>query len=261
MTKTTNLELYKPDGTDFYNIELQNENMDILDAEIKKSTDHIADDVSHITSMERTSWNAKLDNTATAANADKVDGYHASDFVRLTNFSGGNLGSLAKYYTATVAKDCNDIDEFLAIGIGADGLHYPVANAFFYIMTLKYNDGSKKQIALDYGADKMYVRFLKNGVWNDWKAVALMNEVLPLSGGTIKGAAATNLHLVSTGSETSCISFKGVSGNVGYLGMKGPVPVYIAENNAVNNLLHSGNSKPVVISETAPTDTTALWIW
>ena len=39
---------------------------------------HLADTTVHITSAERTKWNAKLDATATATNADKVDGYHVT---------------------------------------------------------------------------------------------------------------------------------------------------------------------------------------
>lgn len=39
---------------------------------------HLADTTVHITSAERTKWNAKLDATATATNAEKVDGYHVT---------------------------------------------------------------------------------------------------------------------------------------------------------------------------------------
>ena len=41
-TNTTNFNLVKPAQDDFYDIDVQNGNMDIIDAELKKSKDHIA---------------------------------------------------------------------------------------------------------------------------------------------------------------------------------------------------------------------------
>ena len=40
--KTTNYELTKPLAEEFYNVEDQNGNMDIIDAELKKNADSIA---------------------------------------------------------------------------------------------------------------------------------------------------------------------------------------------------------------------------
>ena len=40
-TQTTNYGLVKPDVTDFYDITVQNSNMDKIDGELKKSADHI----------------------------------------------------------------------------------------------------------------------------------------------------------------------------------------------------------------------------
>ena len=156
--KTTNLQLNKPDVDDYYDIAIQNENMDILDdvvgtmssavnalnteviaahmsdkenphtvtalqvglgnvpnvstndqtptyTEASENTtltsgeklsvafgkiakavssliSHIVDTTHHITNAERTKWDAKLDATATAVNADTVDGLHASSFIQ-----------------------------------------------------------------------------------------------------------------------------------------------------------------------------------
>ncbi len=63
MQNTTNYLLKKPELTDYVNVEDLNENADIIDAELKRQDDelvaHKADDVSHITSTERTNWNGK----------------------------------------------------------------------------------------------------------------------------------------------------------------------------------------------------------
>ena len=40
-TKTTNYELEKPDGTDFYDVDVQNSNMDIIDKQMKANADAI----------------------------------------------------------------------------------------------------------------------------------------------------------------------------------------------------------------------------
>lgn len=222
---------------------------------------HLSDTVGHITSSERTAWNNKLDATATDVNADKLDGYHASDFVSLTNFIGGNMGAKAKYYPSAMEKDCNDIDEFIVLASGGEGYHYPTAGGFWYIITLKYSETERKQVALDYVGNKVQVRYEKSGVWYDWVPLALLSEVLPLTGGTIRGSSATNLQLENTSSTTSCIGFKGSTGHLGFIGIKGSNPVYITTDNTAYNLYHKGNSAPVIIQENAPTDTTALWVW
>ena len=41
-TKTTNYGLEKPDGTDFYDVDVQNSNMDIIDKQMKANANAIA---------------------------------------------------------------------------------------------------------------------------------------------------------------------------------------------------------------------------
>ena len=41
-TKTTNYELTKPDGADFYDVDVQNDNMDIIDKQMKANANDIA---------------------------------------------------------------------------------------------------------------------------------------------------------------------------------------------------------------------------
>ena len=40
-TKTTNYGLEKPDGTDFYDVDVQNSNMDIIDKQMKANANAI----------------------------------------------------------------------------------------------------------------------------------------------------------------------------------------------------------------------------
>ncbi|MEI3511908.1 MAG: hypothetical protein V8Q41_02120 [Anaerostipes hadrus] len=41
-TKTTNYGLTKPDGADFYDVDVQNDNMDIIDKQMKANANDIA---------------------------------------------------------------------------------------------------------------------------------------------------------------------------------------------------------------------------
>ncbi|MEK4854776.1 hypothetical protein NST04_33410 [Paenibacillus sp. FSL H7-0756] len=85
MKTTGNLGLKKPEGTDIVDINDLNGNMDILDTAVKAAQDHAADTVKHITTAERTAWNAKASTTvATTAAAGLMA---AADKVLSTNLS------------------------------------------------------------------------------------------------------------------------------------------------------------------------------
>ena len=109
-----------------------------------------------------------------AIDSDKLDGYHADSFVLLSNFIAGNLGSKAVYYSVETNKDCNDIEEFLALAGGVDGLHYPTTNTYYYILTLKYSSSAKKQLAFGYkgtAANNILFRTWIDNAWSEWKKI------------------------------------------------------------------------------------------
>lgn len=244
-TQTTNYGLVKPDVTEFYDVNVMNDNFGVIDEELKKSADHITnksnphsitasqvglgnvpnvatndqtptytaassntalvsgeklsvafgkiakavsslishlgDTVGHITSAERTKWNAKLDATGTAVNADKLDGYHASSFI---------------------TKDSN--------------------NAISIVPTFAGGVGG-------------------------------------LEGGEIHLAKAPD-STVMTGDVTIDVVDKSVrifcqaTSGIKILRMD------FSTVGADSVLLHTGTSAPVKIQDTAPTDTTALWV-
>lgn len=95
--KTPNYNLIKPSADDFYNIDVPNGNMDIIDAELKKSADHISDDTKHNQATEN---GGALGNDSVATsggamgckaetNAGGAVGYLAS------SNSGGAMGYMA----------------------------------------------------------------------------------------------------------------------------------------------------------------------
>lgn len=81
MAETTeNYGLVKPEETDYYSIEIQNENMDVIDAALKAQADGIATKASadglaahtsntavHVTTQEKVVWDGKADSTALTA--------------------------------------------------------------------------------------------------------------------------------------------------------------------------------------------------
>ena len=63
-TKTTNYGLEKPDGTDFYDVDVQNSNMDIIDKQMKANANAITQLNSDISGMHFISM--KLSGTSDA---------------------------------------------------------------------------------------------------------------------------------------------------------------------------------------------------
>lgn len=132
-----------------------------------------------------------------ATDADKLDGYHASDLVLLQHFIAGKLSSKAVYYSNTVGKDCDEIEDFLALAGGADGLHYPAANTYYYILTFKYSDTAKKQIAFGYkgtASDNIVFRTCNDGTWSNWKGI---------NADTLDGLHASNFVKLGYGATTN----------------------------------------------------------
>ena len=115
-----------------------------------------------------TSWRKIND----SGNADTLDNYHATDFVFLQNFIAGKIGSTTAYYSTSANKDCDSIEDFVALAGGADGLHYPTANNYYYILTLRYASTAKKQIAFGYKGnivDTVVFRTCNDSTWTGWK--------------------------------------------------------------------------------------------
>lgn len=68
-TKTTNYGLTKPDGADFYDVDVQNDNMDIIDKQMKANANDIAQlnsDISNVNdALANTDTKLQLSNIKT----------------------------------------------------------------------------------------------------------------------------------------------------------------------------------------------------
>lgn len=59
-TNTENYNLVKPDENDYYDIGIQNDNMDKIDAELKKAENHRADSIAHMTQAQKDTLNSAV---------------------------------------------------------------------------------------------------------------------------------------------------------------------------------------------------------
>lgn len=87
---------------------------------------------------------------------------------------------------------------------------------------------------------------------------------LPLTGGTVESDTYNILGIKNKSANGDAFTrYENGSNVLGYLGINavGTPTFKNGEQTANYELLHTGNSAKVVISETAPSDTTALWVW
>lgn len=86
---------------------------------------------------------------------------------------------------------------------------------------------------------------------------------LPLDGGgTVKAPISCPMGIQNTASLISMLEFLGKDGRLGLLGFDGADnPIFYDTSHRRHSLLHDGNSAKVVISDTAPSDTSALWVY
>ena len=114
----------------------------------------------------------------------------------------------------------------------------------------------------DYTNSKYIIESKLDGT-NTFNGTASGN--LPLNGGgTVQANKAQPLIIKRTDTDSNVrIQFDGPNGSMGSLGfLRADTPMFLPSSGSGNKeLLHTGNSAKVVVSETAPSDTSALWVW
>lgn len=98
MKTTNNYGLKKPDGTDLVNIEDLNANADTIDTKLKTSETHVSDTTKHITSTERSAWNAKAGTATATTSANGL--MAAADKTKLDGIAAGANKYTHPSYTA-----------------------------------------------------------------------------------------------------------------------------------------------------------------
>ena len=85
---------------------------------------------------------------------------------------------------------------------------------------------------------------------------------LPLSGGIVSKNGTKVMGIHNTNSVYTLFEFYGSGSELGSIGCDGVDNlVFRTVASGTKNVLHTGNSAKVAIQSTAPTDTSALWVW
>lgn len=106
-TKTTNYGLEKPDGTDFYDVDVQNSNMDIIDKQMKANANAITQLNSDSVFEERSSPNLYVKRNKDIAIVSAFFG---------ANLTGGNTDNTYKLpngvnFTCSLFAPCEILDQ------------------------------------------------------------------------------------------------------------------------------------------------------
>ena len=143
---------------------------------------HLADNVSHITAAERTSWNAKVDASGTVAkatDADMVDGKHADDFAyrtelnsyRLVNYEGDSEEELNNVYNNLHENAAADGTLYRA-RVYSDVVHPILSGGERYVEGFKSGEKYGWQISIGHWNNDKLKRTMRAGVWSDWVSIS-----------------------------------------------------------------------------------------
>lgn len=182
----------------------------------------------------------KLKCGAVVGNADTVDGYHASQLVT-ANYKNGYTFEIAYGDHAYIT---NYVDSSIP--------NIPFTSNFCHIISKTSNSvKTVLSIGIDY-TGLTYVYSAKTGAW---KRFSYSDEVLPLTGGTLASAKPNplNVHNTTEGALFSLLGFYANNVSMGNLGFYGKDnPVLYTSAGATKELLHAGNSSPVVPTNVDP---------
>ncbi len=206
--------------------------------------------------------------TTKVGNADKLDGLDSGSFPRYythaTDYNGGVNGNKVDFNNLT------QVGFHLMAGNFSESPNRP--NGFYGDSTVIVtgNSACLTQIV----TVNNVICFRKNA-WNgdfgEWQyggnADTLdgkhASDFLPITGGTLAqpNSVVLNIHNTAVNSLYSLLYFYANSVGLGALGFMGTNnPILYTTDGATKGLLHEGNSSKVIVSTTAPADTTAVWI-
>lgn len=215
MQTTEVLGLKKPDTKDFYDVNVQNDNSDTLDALFKKDAN----------------------GSVVAKNASKLDGHDAEYFAPLERFD--NTKTLNTDILAHALTLSNGIYHYrlgggnypTGTGLPSENYRYSTDAEILYrsadtITVIIWGMNELLPIINNYNGTK----------WSGWK------ELFTTAGGTVKGAKSTLLTLENTSSAGCYQEFRGSNGKNGSLGFMGvDTPVMLTASGGVKDILHTGN--------------------
>lgn len=185
-----------------------------------------------------------ISGTTKVGNADKLDGFHADAFL---------FGNGATVRFNPVA-DLNDFHT--GIGLFSESIAN-IPESTWWLVISGGDASTQMQIASSFFNDKpVKERYCTGGVWGSWNNISTGH--LALTGGDLNGS----VRMYGNGLQTRHIDGYGSDGaNDLFLNYSNiDAQVYVFSNGTSGSVLHTGNSRPVVVSTTAPADTSSVWI-
>lgn len=228
MKTTNNYGLKKPEKNEFFNVDDSNYNADVLDAKLNE--------------YENYNNYKPLYTGNTESEIDAIyNNLH-------TNATNGKVYR-AKVHHAVVHSLLSGGDRCV------EG--YRASETYGWQKITGYMGGQE------------FYRLMSGGTWSAWDKYALTSNLvkyLPATGDVtaklaINSTVPLNVNNSHASGDMSAIHFTVNALSLGYLGFEGVnTPKFMTDGGLKYNLLHTGNSAPVIISATAPTDTTVLWV-
>lgn len=230
MKTTTNFGLKKPEENEFYDVNVQNENMDDIDRvlqEFKDGTQQVGD-------------STKLGGKDASEYAEKTELYnHAIPIYTVTTEE-----AMTEAYDGSHTN--NEDATFYKAEIFHRVSHPILGSGTWYLEGFRINANYGWQSAKQYDATttKVYYRSINNGAFGEWKRDAI-GDFLPLSGGTLSKASPYVLKLQNTteGEPAAWISYYGknsILGSLGFFDVDRPI-FYKNDFTQIYDLLHTGN--------------------
>lgn len=293
-TETTNYKMIKPSLDEFYDIEVQNNNADIIDAQMKENADaakkananlstHIADKKTHVTAEEREKWDDAYSKKHGHDNKGILDAVSASytieDKAKLDGIASG-----ANAYALPAASA--SVRGGVKTGYTANGRNYPVqlSNEQMYVNVpwtdnnTTYNTATQSANGLMSAEDKKKLDGVASGANaythpNSGVAAGTYRSVVVNAQGHVTGGSNPVLTVAQggTGATTAAqalanIGAAAVSHTHSYAGSTsagGTATRALGDSDGaqINATYRKKAEGSVVrIQASAPADTTALWV-
>lgn len=205
----------------------------------------------------------KLGKTETAADSAKLGGKDASEYSLV---SGTYLATSILDYALTLPVG----EHFIRFsGDSYSGNDLPSSNYKYGTANINKRGSNAIEVILwgSFLADarKIAVNFYNGTSWVGWDTDAKTSDLanyLPLSGGTVISDGWTPLGVKTREGNNVLFPFSGASGILGYLAFFGENnPVFRNVSGSNFSLLHTGTSAPTKVQASAPSDTSAVWVW
>lgn len=239
-TETTNYKMTKPSLDEFYDIEVQNNNADIIDAQMKENADaakkananlstHIADKKTHVTAEEREKWD------------DAYSKKHGHD-------NKGILDAVSASYTI------EDKAKLAGIASGANAYVLPAASASVRGGVKTGYTANGRNYPVQLSNEQMYV----NVPWTDTNTHAITGVK-----GNAEGAYRTgNVNLTPANIGAAAVSHTHSYAGSTSAGGTATRALGDSDGTQINTAYRKKAEGSVVrIQASAPADTTALWAY